>query len=94
MHMQHVFVTNLLYTSLIILIIYIYTLHVSFRRDTKTIGPFYLVSMPGEIKETHGNRKSLSWAHKGGYWRHIRPQSIIMIIIVVGMLSDVHIYKG
>ena len=27
------------------------TLPVSFGGDTKTIGPFYLVSMPGEVKD-------------------------------------------
>ena len=30
----------------------------------KAIGPFYLVSMPGEVKDTtQGNRKQMLWTH-------------------------------
>ena len=38
------------------------TLPVSFGRDSKAVGPFYLVSMPGEIKDpTQGAGKYLLW---------------------------------
>ena len=36
------------------------TLHVSFGRDSKAVGPFYLVSMPEEVKyPMQGNRENL-----------------------------------
>ena len=43
------------------------TLPVSFRRDSKTFSPFYLVSVPGEVKDlTQGNGKNLLWTHRAG----------------------------
>ena len=41
------------------------TLSVSFGRDTKLVGLFYLMSMPGEVKDpTQENGKNLSWTHR------------------------------
>ena len=41
------------------------TLPVSFERDCKTFRPFYLVSMPGEVKDPpQGNGKNLLWTHR------------------------------
>ena len=35
--------------------------------SVKAVSPFYLVSMPGEVKDlTLGNRKNLLWAHRAG----------------------------
>ena len=43
------------------------TLPASFGRDNKAVGPFYLVSVPGEVKDpTQGNGKTLLWTHKAG----------------------------
>ena len=41
------------------------TLPVSFGRDSKTFSPFYVVSVPGEVKDpTQGNGKNLLWTHR------------------------------